>query len=77
MAVERPRQDIVCNPESLTPFQWSQQAFVVKGLDLLYAREVLYRSLLEADKRSLGMTVKDPLSPNTIKAALQVLGGQP
>ncbi len=73
----RTYEDQAVNPENLTPLAWRNQAFAIKGMSLIYAREILFRLLLEADKRSLGAEVKDPLSPNTIKAALEALGGKP
>ncbi len=70
-------EDTACNPENLTALQMREQSFAIRGDHLIYARTILLKALLEADKRSVGMTVHAPMSPNTIKAALESLGGKP
>ncbi len=70
-------EDTACNPERLTGLQMREQSFAIRGDHLIYARTILFKALLEADKRSVGMTVREPLSPNTIKGALEALGGKP
>lgn len=70
-------EDSACNPEKLTGLQMRDQAFAIRADKLIYARTILFKLLREADRRVMGLEVKDPIKPNTICTALMELGGKP